>query len=462
MLAGVTRRVIKSEPMAVRAAYDKRRQCSLCAHSVRTADRDSQMPNLDFEGHNTLYATHGLHAYAAKCPPQLVRYGLKYYSNPGDRVLDPMAGSGTTLVESCLMGRHAVGYDIDPLACLIARVKTRPLNDGDIADATRLVVGRVVKDRVQLQSGRISKALQQRATPPEFFNRDYWFGPAVAETLTLLSAHIREADLDQPVRDFLWVAFSSLILAKNSVANARDIIHSRHHFKAQPNPPDVLNKFQTRIERMRQQMAAFREDCQPGAQAEVRFGDARKLRIPAESIDLVFTSPPYATALDYTRAHFLAVAWMEDLLGLSLPEYRQRAGEYIGSERGSLPRAFEIDRRLADYRVTQSVLTALAQESKRHANLAQRYFLDMQRVMAGIGRVLKDDRHAIIVVCPSHIRKTDVPTHEVLVELGRAVDLRLKHQHLRTIDERRRVLPYMQSFGARMNTEYVLVFQKRT
>jgi DNA modification methylase len=420
------------------------------------------MPNLDFEGHNTLYATHGMHSYAAKCPPQLVRYGLHYYSKPGDRVLDPMAGSGTTLVEARLMGRSAVGYDIDPLACLIAQVKTRLIADSEIATAVKLVIDRVVKDRTQLQSSHLSTALLQRSSPPEFLNRDYWFGPEVAETLALLSAHIREADLRQPVRDFLWVGFSSLILAKNSVANARDIIHSRHHFKSQPNPPDVLYKFQTRIERMRQQMADFREDCQPGTQAEVRFGDARKLKISAESIDLVFTSPPYATALDYTRAHFLAVAWMQDLLGFGLPEYRQRAGEYIGSERGSLPRTFEIDRRLADFPVTQGVLTALAQESKRHANLAQRYFLDMQQVMAGIGRVLKDGRHAIIVVCPSHIRKTDVPTHEVLVELGRSVDLRLKHQHLRTIDERKRVLPYMQSFGARMSTEYVLVFQKRT
>ena len=82
------------------------------------------MAELDFTSHNTLYATHGLHAYTAKCPPQLVKYGLHYYSKPGERILDPMAGSGTTLVEARLMGRHPLGYDIDPLARLIAQVKS--------------------------------------------------------------------------------------------------------------------------------------------------------------------------------------------------------------------------------------------------------------------------------------------------------------------------------------------------
>ena len=82
------------------------------------------MAELDFTSHNTLYATHGLHAYTAKCPPQLVKYGLYYYSKPGERILDPMAGSGTTLVEARLMGRHALGYDIDPPARLIAQVKS--------------------------------------------------------------------------------------------------------------------------------------------------------------------------------------------------------------------------------------------------------------------------------------------------------------------------------------------------
>jgi hypothetical protein len=93
------------------------------------------MPKLDFDGHNTLCATYGLHAFGAKCPPQLVKYGLRYYSKPGEIVLDPMIGSGTTLVEARMMGCHGVGYDIDPLARLIAQVNHpdhRPATAGQV------------------------------------------------------------------------------------------------------------------------------------------------------------------------------------------------------------------------------------------------------------------------------------------------------------------------------------------
>jgi hypothetical protein len=65
-----------------------------------------------------------MHAYAAKCPPQLVKFGGENFSQPYDLILDPMVGSGITLIEACLSGRNAFGFDIDPLSCLIAKVKS--------------------------------------------------------------------------------------------------------------------------------------------------------------------------------------------------------------------------------------------------------------------------------------------------------------------------------------------------
>lgn len=421
------------------------------------------MPNLNFDGHNTLYATHGLHSYAAKCPPQLVKYGLQYYSKPGETVLDPMAGSGTTLVESRIMGRRAVGYDIDPLARLITRVKCTPLNDILLEQAYSVVRKRVAQDLASLYSVVTPSAIRHRATPPDFPNRDYWFAPEVSAALATLSYHIKATPMSDTCRDFLWIAFSSLILAKNSVANARDIIHSRHHFYQHPQPPDVLAKFDSRIKTMRKQMAGFRELCErfPDSSAQVRAGDARHLRIGDETIDLVFTSPPYATALDYPRAHFLAVAWMQEPLGLTLDDYKSRASQYIGSERGALPREIEIDDRFDQLDLTKVIINRLAKRSVRHATLTHRYFVDMYDALNEIHRVLRDRRHAIIVVCPSHIRKLEVPTHEVFAEIGGAVGLALKRQYQRTINERLRLLPYMkEAFGKRMSTEYVLIFQK--
>ena len=95
------------------------------------------MSELNFHRANTLYATHSLHAFAAKCPPQLAEWAIHKYSTTGDVVCDPMAGSGTTLIEAWRHGRTSCGFDIDPLACLIARAKTTPVSDRPFRDANR-------------------------------------------------------------------------------------------------------------------------------------------------------------------------------------------------------------------------------------------------------------------------------------------------------------------------------------
>lgn len=421
------------------------------------------MADLDFAAHNTLFATHGLHAYAAKCPPQLVNYGLHYYSKPGEKVLDPMTGSGTTLVEAKLMSRHAVGYDIDPLARLIAQVKSSRLHDRWIEQAYERIHRKATSDIAKLRSRQLSAALRERATPPDFDNRDYWFDKRVSAALSILAYHIDHTQMREGVRNFFWVAFSSLILAKTSVANARDIIHSRHHFWQHEETPDVLEKFAFRICSMRKQMAEFYVQCGnvPGIKTDARLGDARRLRVRSETVDLVFTSPPYATALDYPRGHFLAVAWMRDILGVSLEEYRANAPTYVGSERGRWPNEFTVDDCLEPLDLAPLILANIARHSSAQAKRIHRYFVDMYKVFSEIGRVLKERRHAIIVVCPSHIRRVEVPTHRVFAEIGHLHGLRLKYCHARTIYLGKRILPYMQeAFGRRMDTEYVLIFQK--
>jgi len=64
---------------------------------------------------------HRLHPYKGKFIPQLVEYFLdnhidkfkkEFYFKEGDIVLDPFSGSGTTMVQACELGIHAVGVDV--------------------------------------------------------------------------------------------------------------------------------------------------------------------------------------------------------------------------------------------------------------------------------------------------------------------------------------------------------------
>ena len=77
--------------------------------------------------------THDFYRYPARFSPQFVRAAIKAFTQPGDIVLDPFMGGGTTLVEARVMGRRAIGVDISQLATFIARVKTTPLFDRDFS-----------------------------------------------------------------------------------------------------------------------------------------------------------------------------------------------------------------------------------------------------------------------------------------------------------------------------------------
>src|SRR5689334_12962563 len=69
---------------------------------------------------------HRLHPYLGKFVPQLVEVFLRRHVRPGERVLDPFCGSGTTLVECSTFGAHATGVDVSAFNALLARVKTSP------------------------------------------------------------------------------------------------------------------------------------------------------------------------------------------------------------------------------------------------------------------------------------------------------------------------------------------------
>jgi len=84
---------------------------------------------------------HGLHPYLGKYIPQVVEVLLGRFVRPGGRVLDPFAGSGTTLVQALESGVHAAGSDVAAFNCLLIAVKTRRYNlfalEHDVRDTLR-------------------------------------------------------------------------------------------------------------------------------------------------------------------------------------------------------------------------------------------------------------------------------------------------------------------------------------
>lgn len=76
-------------------------------------------------------APHSFYKYPARFSPQFAREAINAFSSPGDTVLDPFCGGGTSIVEAISLGRRTAGFDISSLAAFIARAKTTPISVHD-------------------------------------------------------------------------------------------------------------------------------------------------------------------------------------------------------------------------------------------------------------------------------------------------------------------------------------------
>lgn len=75
--------------------------------------------------------THTFYRYPARFSPIFARAAIEVYSEPGDIVLDPFMGGGTTLVEAMVLGRRAIGSDVNELSIFLAKAKVTSLVDDE-------------------------------------------------------------------------------------------------------------------------------------------------------------------------------------------------------------------------------------------------------------------------------------------------------------------------------------------
>lgn len=71
--------------------------------------------------------THNFYRYPARFSPRFAAEAVECFSKPGDLIIDPYMGGGTTIVEAMVRGRHVVGCDLNSLAVFISDVKTTTL-----------------------------------------------------------------------------------------------------------------------------------------------------------------------------------------------------------------------------------------------------------------------------------------------------------------------------------------------
>lgn len=336
---------------------------------------------------------------------------------PDSLVLDPMAGSGTTLRCAADAGHRAVGFDLDPLAVLMARVLTTPIDTAELrSQGAELLIAASQYEGDKAHSD--PKAV-------EFI--EYWFGPKQRDDLARIANAVRS--IEGPIGDALRLALSRIIVTKDRGASlARDVSHSRPHKVKDDSDYDVMAGFARSIE----QIAKKLDNHPPRGNVLVELGDARDLPAGDGTVDAVITSPPYLNAIDYVRGHRLALVW----LGFSLNELRAIRSSSIGAER-----AMDNLDKESEARQLASGMGDLAALPNRQQQMIFRYAVDIKSVVREIARVLKPNGEATLVVGNSSLRGVYIANDAAILAAAEAADLQLLSRDERPLPPSRRYLP---------------------
>lgn len=345
-----------------------------------------------------------IHPYPAKFIGEIPRALMRTLTCPaGTLVFDPFVGSGTTLLEAQRLGLPSVGVDLNPIACLIARVKTgvRPQN---LSDAARAICASAMR----------SHSKQKWNIP----NVDHWFKEDIQEAIAALLNELRTVT-NQHTNDVLRMALSSILVRVSNQDSDTRYAAVEKNVKRE----DVFTGFVAAAEKLDKALAARHWEIGPA-----RVIEANTLTVTPEQLSgrvgLVITSPPYPNAYEYWLYHKYRMWWL-----------------------GFDPLA-----------VKEHEIGARAHFFKRDHHTEDHFWDQMRETFKLIGKVLVKGGYACFVIGRSKIHGKIIDNADIIEAVAAESGLAKCARIERTISSNRK------SFNlshANIKTETVLVLQKK-
>ncbi len=238
-------------------------------------------------------AIHDWYRFVLSFPPHLVRtylddFGLK----PGQTLLDPFCGTGTTLVEGKKLGCNVIGFEANPTPHLAASVKTR----WDV-DPQKFLEESEESAALALKAIARARVLRSLPDEAETLLLKNSICPVPLHKALMLAEAINER-MTGSARDAACLALAStLVLSASNLHFGPEV-----GVRGRKLDADVVGEWQRRTRHMSMDLSRVSTQDVLGSSIIFRH-DARKIHldVPTASVDAVFTSPPYPNEKDYTR-----------------------------------------------------------------------------------------------------------------------------------------------------------------
>ncbi len=331
------------------------------------------------------------------------------------KILDPFAGSGTTLLAAQAQGANAIGLETHPLVARIAKAKLAWGEDPDHFVQRSTMILKQTTPRIW-------------ANPPSLLAKIY--PRATLATLLGLRDSIEDARESDGVDELLWLALLAILRSCSPVGTAQWQYVLPNKTKAKVAEP--TSAFQAQVSLMAEDM---REMSIHGTTAEILQEDARAANgIADQSVDLVVTSPPYPNNFDYADATRIEMTFLGEIERWSdlqsavrsflIRSCSQHMVRYDASAALDASEVEPIRRELL------TVYNRLSAERENHGGrkayhlMVAAYFHDLAQTWLALRRVCRSGSTAHVVIGDSAPYAVHVPVERWLGELALSAGFR--------------------------------------
>lgn len=336
---------------------------------------------------------HSIHAYPAKFPAFITTKAIEKATQNGiavNNIADIFCGCGTVAFESVCAGRNFWGYDINPVATLIASTKSQSYDDNKIGEYYE----RILKAFEECKADEQNKVYQNERI-------NYWFSKSQIDLLLRLRTAINTS-IDNPTYlNFFLCAFSN-ILKPCSKWLTKSI---KPQVDPHKDPKAPLEAFALQINMMRK---ANKEVEHIHGIANINTANFLEQEFDEPFIDLVVTSPPYVTSYEYADLHQLSTLWLG---------YTE---DFKTFREGTIGSLFHSE----DFKLNQDklnktgidIVLALATKDRRKAKSVAQYYVDMQLAVSKVAKMLKRNGACLFVIGNTEYKGIHINNAQHLVE----------------------------------------------
>lgn len=338
---------------------------------------------------------HKIHAYPAKFPafltPKIVNY-LRNQNIEINSIGDIFCGCGTSALESKILGIDYLGYDINPVATLIAKAKSNTYSKNKIEYLLKEIIKKTQGNRC--------------LTPNKFlFNERirYWFNDNNIVSLYRILKSINEICPDGKYKILFLTAFSNILKASSKWLTKS--------IKPQidPNkiPIDPLIAFEKQVSFIITANEELKQTSILNGKTEIKTKNILNINPKFSKVDLIITSPPYVTSYEYADLHQLSTLW----LGF-VNDYKELRKGTIGSEYARSDSEFYN----APNKTGKNIVESLAKVDKAKSKAVLKYFGDLDQVIDKTKLLLNDKGHVAFVIGNTSYKDVYIDNAKFLID----------------------------------------------